>query len=119
MSNINNDGVDMNKKTLAELSFTTVKELSNELAATCSGGTATLYEDDNFEARRLTFRRGDSDLTNNNFNDVTNSIIIRGKEKWGFYEDANFKKLVLVLGPGAYRDISRADNIISSLRRLA
>nr|ADO19179.1 hypothetical protein Nfla_6402 [Nostoc flagelliforme str. Sunitezuoqi] len=48
MSNIKNHGVDMNKKTLAELSFSGVKELSDEVAATSSGGAANVYRDVNY-----------------------------------------------------------------------
>ncbi|MBW4616637.1 MAG: peptidase inhibitor family I36 protein [Desmonostoc vinosum HA7617-LM4] len=120
MSNINNYGVDMNKKTLTELSFSAVKELNDEVAGTCSGGRVNIYEGINFQGRGITFSRGDGNLVNNNFNNVTSSIIITGNERWRFYKNANFRGPFITLGPGRYRTLARGvNNSISSLRRLS
>ncbi|MEH2318044.1 beta/gamma crystallin-related protein [Nostoc sp.] len=120
MSNINNYGVDMNKITLTELSFSTVKELSDEVAATCSGGTASLFRDANFQGGGITFSNSDANLTNNNFNDATSSIVITGNQRWRFYKNANFQGPSITLGPGRYARVARGVNdSISSLKRLS
>ena len=121
MSNIKNQGIDMNKKTLAELSFSAVNELSDEVAATSSGGVAILYQDINFGGRSLRFNNGDSNLVNNNFNDETSSIVISPGERWRFYRDINFRGPSVTLRGGAYSFVPRVgipNDWISSLRRL-
>ncbi len=93
-----------------------IKELDDEVAATCSGGVhypgsndpdVILFSDSNARGRtlRLNASGGDgfSNLrdTNLNFNDVTSSIsIIRGT--WTFYKDAGYNNPEDTLGPGQY-----------------
>ena len=120
MSNINNYGVDMNKKTLTELSFSAVKELNDEVAATCSGGNVSLYRDGNFQGGGITFSNSDANLANNNFNDATSSIIIRGNQRWRFYKNVNFRGPSVTLGPGRYPRVGQGLNdSISSLKRIS
>lgn len=110
----------MNKKTLAELSFSAVNELSDEVAATSSGGAAILYQDINFRGRSLRFNNGDSNLVNNNFNDETSSIVITGNQRWTFYRDINFRGPSVTLRGGRYSFVPRVgipNDSISSLRR--
>ncbi|MCC5618776.1 peptidase inhibitor family I36 protein [Nostoc sp. CHAB 5836] len=121
MSNINNYGVDMNKKTLAELNLSAVNELRDEDAAAFSGGAATIYRDANFKGGGLKYSNGDSNLVNDNFNDTTSSIIITGNERWRFYRDVNFQGPAVTLGRGRYSfvaDFGIPNDSISSLRRL-
>ncbi|MBN3874044.1 beta/gamma crystallin-related protein [Nostoc sp. JL33] len=120
MSNINNYGVDINNKTLAELSFSAVKELSDEVAATCSGGSVSLFRDGNFKGGGIRFSNSDANLSNNNFNDATSSIVITGNQKWRFYKNANFKGPSVTLGRGRYPRVSGGLNdSITSLKRIS
>ncbi|MDZ8235969.1 MAG: beta/gamma crystallin-related protein [Nostoc sp. ChiQUE01a] len=120
MSNINNYGVDMNKKTLTELSFSAVKELNDEVAATCSGGNVSIFRGANFQGGGITFSRSDANLANNNFNNATSSIIITGNQRWRFYKNANFSGPSITLGPGRYRRVaSSVNDSISSLKRIS
>ena len=43
MSNINNHGLNIHNKTLAQLSLSVMKEVNDEEAAACSGGANTKY----------------------------------------------------------------------------
>ncbi|MEH2424771.1 MAG: beta/gamma crystallin-related protein [Nostoc sp.] len=122
MSNINNYGVDMNNKSLTELSLSAVTELSDEVAATCSGGSATIYRDVDFKGGGIKYFNGDSNLVDNNFNDTTSSIIITGNERWRFYRDINFRGPARTLGPGRYSFVENEgipNDWISSLRRVS
>ncbi|MEH2242816.1 MAG: beta/gamma crystallin-related protein [Nostoc sp.] len=135
MSNINNRG-DMNKKTLAQLSFSAVKELNDEVAATCSGGVhykgsndpdVIFYDNLNFTGKSLRLNASISDgdpnigLNNkgkvNGFNDQASSIkIIRGR--WNFFDDSNFKgQSTGILGPGSYY-LGANNNVITSAFRV-
>ncbi|MEH2165229.1 MAG: beta/gamma crystallin-related protein [Nostoc sp.] len=134
MSNINKHGVDMNKKTLAQLNLSAVKELNDEVAATCSGGVfyknspdpdVVFYRDINFGGDRLGLNAstGDGDPnigidngSDNGFNDQASSIqIIRGS--WNFFTDSNFQgQSTGVLGPGNYNLGANNDAITSAFR---
>ncbi|BAY47999.1 hypothetical protein SAMD00079811_56180 [Scytonema sp. HK-05] len=102
------------------------QELDNEVAATCSGGVAYLYENDGFNqgdsGRRLTFYEGTDDLRIYNFNDETSSIKITGDKSWVFYPDINNQGAPVTLRPGEY-NLSQLqqrgirNDSISSLRR--
>ncbi|WP_425525995.1 beta/gamma crystallin-related protein [Halotia branconii] len=110
----------MNSKTLTEVSFSAVKELNDEVAATCSGGAVSLWRDAGFQGGRRNFPGSDATLVNNNFNDVTSSILITGNQRWKFYKDANFRGPSITLGPGRYARLPRGFNdSISSLKRLS
>ncbi|MEH2086014.1 beta/gamma crystallin-related protein [Nostoc sp.] len=134
MSNINNNGVDMNNQTLAQLSFSAVKELNDEVAASCSGGGGVggsdpdvlLFKDPGEQGGALGLNSvtgdgiGNIGLDNegnvNGFNDQTSSIkILRGS--WNFFSDSNFKgQSTGVLGPGDYSLGANNDNITSAFR---
>jgi hypothetical protein len=94
------------------------QQLDNEVAATCSGGYAILYENTNFGGRRLRLESGASNLGNFGFNDITSSIQIREGETWAFYRDTNYRTLLFTSRDGNYPSIPRNDQI-SSARRLA
>lgn len=107
-----------------------LEELGDEVAATCSGGVALLYQDDNFKGRGpLRFYDGESDLRKWNFNDQTSSIKIEGNELWAFYKDINFKpdgkpEGGVYLGNGSYtytdlKNLGFQNDSISSLIRVA
>lgn len=142
MSDINNNGVNMNKKTLAQLSFSAVKELNDEVAATCSGGV--FYKNgpdpdvifyDGRETRDGTFAHftgarlglnasiGDGDpnigIQNgrvNGFNDRASGIEIR-RGRWNFFGDSNFQgQSTGILGPGRYVLGANNNRITSAFR---
>ncbi|MEH2459687.1 beta/gamma crystallin-related protein [Nostoc sp.] len=132
MSNINNHRVDMNTKTLAELSFSAVKELDDKVAATCSGGEGytggndpdvILYRDGGFGggnplAVNASISDGVSNV-GNDFNDQTSSIaIIRGT--WNFYSDDQFGNYQTTLEPGLYSSLPGGitNDSLSSLYRV-
>ncbi|MEH2165228.1 MAG: beta/gamma crystallin-related protein [Nostoc sp.] len=132
MSNIKKHAVDiMNQKTLAELSFSAVKELNDKVAATCSGGVAytgsndpdvILYRDGGFGGSNplaVNASIGDGlNYVGDDFNDLTSSIaIIRGT--WNFYVDAGYGNYQTTLGPGLYSSLPQgiANDSLSSLYR--
>lgn len=99
------------------------QQLDNEVAASCSGGVAYLYQDDNFGGRRLQFFNGERDLRSWNFNDKASSLEIVGNERWEFYKDINFGGFPVTLGRGRYtltqlRQLGIPNDSISSLRRV-
>ncbi|MBD2468755.1 beta/gamma crystallin-related protein [Nostoc sp. FACHB-145] len=130
MSNINNHAVDMNKQTLAELNFSAVKELNDEVAATCSGGEGSLNgpspdlyldADSNYGGAYLGVNAVINDgisYVGDSFNDQTSSIeIYRGT--WNFYRDANYQGFLYQIGPGNYPVLAADSNdSISSLYRV-
>ncbi|MEH2289035.1 beta/gamma crystallin-related protein [Nostoc sp.] len=98
-----------------------VKELDNEVAATCSGGApkfytggsnpdVILYDDINFGSKaalpiNAELYGGDSNLDNSaigsGWNNRTSSIkVIRGT--WKIYRDSGYKGTVVTLKPGSY-----------------
>jgi hypothetical protein len=102
----------------AEFEAPAFTELDNEIAATCSGGYAILYENANFGGRRLRIESGVSNLGNYSFNDITSSIQIREGETWAFYRDTNYRNLLFTGRDGNYSTIPGNDQI-SSARRIA
>ncbi|MEH2001997.1 MAG: beta/gamma crystallin-related protein [Nostoc sp.] len=137
MSNINNNGVDMNNQTLAQLNLSAVKELNDEVAASCSGGGGVggpdpdviLFQDADLQGANLglnakTGEGVDVGLDNqghdSGFNDRTSSIkILRGR--WNFFNDANFQggSSTGILGPGSYSTIgARSNDSITSAFRV-
>jgi hypothetical protein len=132
MSNINNYGANMNNNTLAELNLSAVKELNDEVAATCSGGIAyeskgdpdiLLYDDTSYRGRGKGFNAsigdGHYNLVGNGFNDITSSLkIIRGQ--WRLFVDKDYNGRSIILGPGDYPNIAAKglpDNSLSSILR--
>ncbi|GAA6623674.1 beta/gamma crystallin-related protein [Scytonema sp. NUACC26] len=108
-----------------------IKELDDELAATCSGGIVRfggnnpdliLYSDSDSSGRTLRVNAsigdGPNNLRDQNFNDVTSSIsIIRGT--WSFYRDADKKNFLFTLRPGDQFNVYSSQNdLISSLLRI-
>ncbi|MEH2046064.1 beta/gamma crystallin-related protein [Nostoc sp.] len=114
--------------------ISSIKELNDEVAATCSGGVAytgsndpdvILYRDINFGGSNpLNVNASVNDgvaYVGDNFNDLTSSIaIIRGR--WNFYRDAGFGVYQTTLGPGLYSFVPNSgipNDSISSLYRVA
>lgn len=100
------------------------EQLDNEVAASCSGGVAYLYQDDNFKGRELTFYNYGTDLRQWDFNDKTSSLVIQGNERWRFYRNINYGGNYAELGSGTYRlwELQARgipNDSISSLRRIA
>ncbi|MEH2046060.1 beta/gamma crystallin-related protein [Nostoc sp.] len=133
MSNINNYGVDMNKKTLAQLNLSAVKELNDEVAATCSGGVAytgsndpdvILYRDGGFggsDPLSVNASIGDGlGYVGDDFNDLTSSIVIT-RGTWEFYKDSGFRLYQATLGPGQYSILPGGieNDSLSSLFRIS
>ncbi|MEH2256161.1 beta/gamma crystallin-related protein [Nostoc sp.] len=112
--------------------ISSIKELNDEDAATCSGGVAytgsnnpdvILYRDIDFNNTNLNVNASVGDglrFVGDNFNDLTSSIaIIRGT--WAFYRDINFTTYQTTLGPGLYSSPPSgiANDSLSSLFRVA
>ncbi|MDZ8263329.1 beta/gamma crystallin-related protein [Nostoc sp. ChiQUE01b] len=113
--------------------ISSIKELNDEDAATCSGGVAytgsgdpdvILYRDVQFAGSnplRVNASPGDGlRYVGNDFNDLTSSlVIIRGT--WAFYRDANFTTYQTTLGPGIYSipPSGIANDSLSSLYRVS
>ncbi|MEN9521562.1 MAG: hypothetical protein RLZZ381_4150 [Cyanobacteriota bacterium] len=92
--------------------------LEDEAAATCSGGTPTLYSDANFGGNSFQVS-GDQISNLGFFNDATSSLTI-DEGTWEFFSDANFQGQRVVLGPGSYSGITETgfpNDSLSSLRR--
>lgn len=102
------------------------QELDDEVAATCSGGTVTLYEHGNFNANKdgkvMKLNKSNPNI-GRAFNDITSSIKIT-KGVWGFYADEQYNKLLFKLGKGDYRSLpntvdgSNPNDRITSVRRV-
>lgn len=122
----------MNNQTLAQLSFSAVKELNDRVAATCSGGVAytggsdpdiILFRDGEFNGDRpLAINASIGDGISNvgdDFNDVTSSfVILRGT--WNFYQDDQYRGYEGNYGPGAYGVLPEGivNDSITSLQRV-
>ena len=96
-----------------------VNELTNETAATCSGGTGpdvVLYSKKNLQGRSLKVFVAIPDLRRYNFNNITSSFkVINGK--WNLYTKFNFKgSSTGFLGKGAYNLFGSLDNAVSSIK---
>jgi hypothetical protein len=78
-------------------------ELDDEVAATCSGGAVTLYENGNFnigDDGRVKVING-STRNLGGFNDLTSSFKI-SSGRWEFYADEQYNQLLFTRGPGNY-----------------
>lgn len=138
MSNINNHGVDMNNNTLAQLNLSAVKEINDEVAATCSGGVGYLYgsdpdvilhKDPNLRGQamgvnaatgdgipNIGFSNGNGGGLSTTFNDTVSSITIR-RGSWQFFDNAGYRgDTTGRLGPGTYWLGHMNDKITSALR---
>jgi hypothetical protein len=108
-------------------------ELDDEVAATCSGGgiffggtnpDLILFEDSQYRGRALrvnaTSGSGDSNLTNQGFNDKTSSIkVIRGT--WQVYEHSNYTGRTKTLRPGDYytpQTLGLSNDSLTGIRRV-
>lgn len=84
-----------------------MKELSDGVAAICSGGAdITLYKDADFKGENLELNGNDRIPNLFNFNDKTSSVKVN-KGTWLLYPDINFKdekggSQAIVLDPGNY-----------------
>jgi hypothetical protein len=81
-------------------------------------GTVILFEHQNFEGRRITVRGDMANLERTEFNDRTESILVRDGT-WEVCTDAFFRGQCMRLGPGEYRNFSgEFTRSISSLREV-
>jgi Beta/Gamma crystallin len=102
-----------------------IKEVSDEAAATCSGGNdaITLFNGGNFNGSSVGVNNDIGNLRDLDFNDKTSSIKIR-QGVWQVCEDAGFKGDKARLGPGDYtawelkNKYGIDSNSISSLNRV-
>jgi hypothetical protein len=112
--------------------ISTIMELKDEDAATCSGGVSyiggsnpdvILYKDAGFNGPSLAVNASIGDGLNyvgDNFNDVTSSfVILRGQ--WELYRDANYGRPEGIYGPGVYSSLPPGvvNDDLSSLFRVA
>jgi Beta/Gamma crystallin len=123
------------KEYFNQLDAIAVKELEDEVAATCSGGAlttsgvapsadVTLWENGPFAKgdtlSLIGFQKGDGISNLGAFNDKTSSIRIN-RGRWAFYKDDRFRSQQAILGPGSYPVPSRqgiANDSLSSLLRV-
>lgn len=112
----------MNNKTLAQLSFSAVNELNDEVAATCSGGARVqVFTGPNFSGTASTIVDSNVSKLSSVFNNKISSIkVLSGK--WTFWSNANFSGKGISLTPGNYRNLARYsdgafNNVISSFKR--
>jgi len=77
----------------------------------------TLFAGTNFTGRSYDINNTRTNLFNDNFNDVAQSMIIRAG-RWQVCEDADFGGQCIVLGRGEYPDLNDqgVSNMISSVR---
>ncbi len=98
----------LNDKFNALYSIDAVQDLTNENAASISGGRSdvTIYDGKNFTPGMngvKTSNEGIKDLRLINFNDKTSSLKVDGvvnKKVWRFYENANFQGRSIDVKPG-------------------
>jgi Beta/Gamma crystallin len=111
MSIINNQTKDLN-------AIAGVNELTNETAATCSGGTGpdvVLYSGKNLTGRTLKVNNPIKDLRRYHFNNITSSFRVN-RGKWNLYTGFHFKGYSTgFLGKGAYNLLGRLNNAVSSI----
>ncbi|BAZ23050.1 hypothetical protein NIES4073_39380 [Kalymmatonema gypsitolerans NIES-4073] len=125
----------MNNNTLAQLNLSAVKEINDEVAATCSGGVArindpdpdvTLYADGQLRGGSLRVNASVGDGipnigTNGSFNDRTSSLVIH-RGQWEFFADSGYRgRYSRVLGPGLYRSLDAtqiSNDQLTGLRRV-
>lgn len=124
-----------------EFETSILKELDDEIAATCSGGVAytgsndpdvILFVDGGLKGDRLNVNASLNDGLRNlsdhrrnlgfsNFNDEISSFIIR-KGKWNFYADSRYRGRYgsRSFGPGTYYSLpsSFANDSLTSLKRV-
>lgn len=76
-----------------------------------------LYEHENFGGSTLQVSGPATNLTNNNFNDITSSVVVRSGT-WQLCGDANYRGQCITLSPGSYRSLSAMglNDRISSIR---
>lgn len=81
-------------------------------------GVAILFEHQNFEGKRMSLRADTPNLDRTDFNDRTESILVRDST-WEVCTEAFFRGRCTRLGPGEYRNLSgEFTRSISSLREV-
>ncbi|NET03330.1 MAG: beta/gamma crystallin family protein [Symploca sp. SIO2B6] len=96
-----------------------VEDLSQENAATCSGGAITLYGLRNHRGANISFQGGAiSNLNNLNFGDRASSIEITGNKPWRLWARPNFGGLSKIFLPGKYNLGIILNNNVESIARI-
>ncbi|MGF2039372.1 MAG: hypothetical protein RMZ43_029345 [Nostoc sp. CmiVER01] len=90
MSNINNNGVDMNNKQIKDLySIEAVQDLDHEAAATISGGSLDLSDKQDGKGKRLN-NIGRPRVNLYNFKNKASWYEVTGKRDWIVYTGVKF-----------------------------
>jgi Beta/Gamma crystallin len=88
------------------------------VSSTAFAGIVILFEHQNFEGQRLTLHNDMPNLDRTDFNDRTESILVRDG-MWEVCTDAHFRGHCMRLEPGEYRNLSgELTRSISSLREV-
>jgi len=88
------------------------------VSSTALAGIVILFEHQNFEGQRLTLHNDMPNLDRSDFNDRTESILVRDGT-WEVCTDAHFRGHCMRLEPGEYRNLSgELTRSISSLREV-
>ncbi|NEO30549.1 MAG: beta/gamma crystallin family protein [Symploca sp. SIO3C6] len=97
-----------------------VEDLSQENAATCSGGRIILYGRKDQKGAKISFQEGAiSDLNDFNFGDRASSIKITGDQIWKLWVDTDFGGFYKTFGPGNHNLGNRLNNKVESISRIA
>lgn len=112
MSKINNQTKDI-------YGIAGVQDLSNETAATYSGGELIIWDGKNFKGESLVLSGGVKDMKS--FNNRASSLKITGDKIWVLYTGKNFTGKKLRVQGAQFKDLSlfNFNNNIESLRSLA
>ncbi|MEP7182394.1 MAG: beta/gamma crystallin-related protein [Betaproteobacteria bacterium] len=88
-------------------------------AGAVAAAEITLYENDNFNGRRVGATASISILGNTNFNDRASSVVVQSGQ-WQLCSDAYFRGRCVSLGPGRYPSLSSMglNDQVSSVREL-
>jgi len=83
----------------------------------CLASDVTLFEHDNFGGRRIAIRGAAADLSQQGFNDIASSVIVRSGN-WQLCEDSFYRGYRITLGPGRYPSLNpfNLNDRVSSLR---
>ncbi|NDP43628.1 MAG: beta/gamma crystallin family protein, partial [Aromatoleum sp.] len=88
-------------------------------AGAAAAADITLFENDNYNGRRLRSTTSVSNLDNSGFNDRASSVVIHNGQ-WQICSDAYFRGRCVTLGPGDYPSLRSMDlnDSVSSVRDL-
>ena len=89
------------------------------VTTTVTAAEITMFENDNFNGRRIATYEAIPNLGNSGFNDRAQSLRVE-RGYWMFCSDAFFQGTCRTFGPGEYPDLPRnLNNAVSSGRRIS